>query len=166
VHEYGTEETSQTPGLSSLRIEIEGGAVARKRAQQFTEEQERRKRKRYYRRRQLILAAKRRKKAVKYYRSLKQSGYTERQAAQQAAEKFQTSLSSIRRWEKLDREWGYRALMDESRRPHTIHFQISLEVKLLVVVIRTLLSWGERRISAELKRLKIATISVVYEVNH
>jgi transposase InsO family protein len=49
--------------------------------------------------------------------------------------------------------------MDESRRPHTIHFQISLEVKLLVVVIRTLLGWGERRISAELERREIAMIS-------
>ena len=49
--------------------------------------------------------------------------------------------------------------MDESRRPHTIHFQISAEVKLLVVVIRTLLGWGERRISAELERREIATIS-------
>jgi transposase InsO family protein len=48
--------------------------------------------------------------------------------------------------------------MDESRRPHTINFQISLEVKLLVVVIRTLLSWGERRISAELERREIASI--------
>jgi len=49
--------------------------------------------------------------------------------------------------------------MDESRRPNTIHFQISLEVKLLVVVIRTLIGWGERRISAELERREIATIS-------
>jgi len=48
--------------------------------------------------------------------------------------------------------------MDESRRPHTIHFQISAEVKLLVVIIRTLLGWGERRISAELERRDIATI--------
>jgi hypothetical protein len=49
--------------------------------------------------------------------------------------------------------------MDESRCPHTINFQISLEVKLLVVVIRTLLFRGEHRISAELERLKIAAIS-------
>ena len=153
--------------------------IARKRAQQLKQVQERQRRRRHYRRRQLIDAAKRRQKAVKYYRSLKHAGYTERQAAQQTAEKFQTSLgkfdtatpaeSSIRRWDKLNRERGYRALMDKSRRPHAINFQISLEVKLLVVVIRTLLTgvsknaddngWGERRISAELKRREIATIS-------
>lgn len=133
--------------------------IAKKRAQQLKEEQERRKRRRHYRRRQLIDAAKRRKKAIEYYRALKRIGLKERQAAQRAAEKFRTSLSSIRRWEKLHRERGFRALMDESRRPNTINFQISSEVKLLVVVIRTLLGWGERRISAELKRREIATIS-------
>lgn len=133
--------------------------IERKRSQQLKRAQERKRRMRFARRRQIIDAAKRRKKAVKYYRSLKQAGYKERQAAQQAAEKFQTSLSSIRRWEKLNQEHGFRALMDEGRRPHTIHFQISLEVKMLVVVIRTLLFWGERRISAELERREIATIS-------
>jgi len=133
--------------------------IAQKRAQQLKQARERKRRTRYLSRRQLILAAKRRKKAVNYYRSLERAGHTERQAAQQTAEKFQTSLSSIRRWEKLNRERGFRALMDESRRPHTIHFQISLEVKLLVVVIRTLLGWGEHRISVELERREIATIS-------
>ena len=133
--------------------------IARKRAQQLKQAHLRKQWARYSRRRQLIDAAKRRKKAIKYYHSIKQAGYTERQAAQQTAEQFQTSLSSIRRWEKLNRERGFRALLDEERRPHTIHFQISLEVKLLVVVIRTLLFWGERRISVELERREIATIS-------
>jgi len=133
--------------------------IARKRAQQLKEAQEHKERGRHYRRRQLIDSAKRRKKAVKYYCALKRTGMRERQAAHQAAEKFRTGLSSIRRWEKLNREHGYRALMDESRRPHTINFKISLEVKLLVVVIRTLLGWGERRISTELERRDIAKIS-------
>jgi len=133
--------------------------IAKKRAQQLEQARERKQRNRYSRRRQLIDAAKRRKKAVKYYQSLKHAGYTERHAAQQTAEKFQIGLSSIRRWEKLNRERGFWALMDEGRRPHTIHFQISLEVKLLVVVIRTLLGWGESRISVELERRGIATIS-------
>jgi transposase InsO family protein len=133
--------------------------IARKRAKQLKEAQARKRRMRFARRRQMILAAKRRKKAVKYLSALKRAGCMERQAAQKVAEKFQTSLSSIRRWEKLYRERGFQALMDEERRPHTIHFEISLEVKLLAVVIRTLLGWGERRISAELERRDIAKIS-------
>ena len=133
--------------------------IARKRAQQLKQAQERKRRTRFARRRQMIDAAKRRLKAVKYYRALRKTGMKERQVAQKSAEKFQTSFSSIRRWEKLYLKRGFRALMDESRRPHTINFQISLEVKLLVVVIRTLLGWGERRISAELERREIAKIS-------
>ena len=91
--------------------------------------------------------------------SAKQDGICERDAAQQTAAKWQVSCSTIRRWDKLDREGGWRALMERSKRPQTIHYQISFELKLLVVVIRTLLGWGERRISAELERREIGRIS-------
>jgi transposase InsO family protein len=49
--------------------------------------------------------------------------------------------------------------MDKEKRPHIIHYHLSLEVKLLVVVIRTLLGWGAHRISAELERRDISIIS-------
>ena len=40
-----------------------------------------------------------------------------------------------------------------------LHSQIPVELKLRVVGIRTLLGWGERRLSAELARRRIGTIS-------
>lgn len=102
---------------------------------------------------------KRRKKVVAYYRSLKRTGFSERDAAKAAAEKWGVSASSIRIWEKAYQQGGYQALMDKPKRPNTIHFILFLEVKLLVVVIRTLLGWGAPRISAELERRDIAKIS-------
>ena len=69
------------------------------------------------------------------------------------------SQAQIRRWDQLDRKWGWRALLDQSKRPKRIHYQIHTELKLLIVVIRTLLGWGEGRISAELERREIGTIS-------
>lgn len=133
--------------------------LASKRAQQLKRAQGRKQRARFYRRRRAILIAKSRKKAVLYYRSLKNAGFKESHAAQEVAEKWQTSVSTIRRWEKADSEGGWRALMDKEKRPHTIHYRISFEVKLLVVVIRTLLGWGAHRISAELERREITQIS-------
>lgn len=133
--------------------------VASKRAQQLKRAASRNRRARFYRRRQAILTAKRRKKAVQFYRSLKRAGSRESDAAKAAAAKWGVCLSTVRRWEKAEKEGGYRALLDKPKRPLTIHYQISLEVKLLVVVIRTLLGWGAPRMSAELERRGIARVS-------
>ena len=133
--------------------------IARKRKKQFQRAHGRLRRARFYRRRRQIQEAKSRKKAVIFYRSLKHDVTCERDAAQKTATKWQVSCSTIRRWDKLDREGGWRALMERSKRPQTIHYQISFELKHLVVVIRTLLGWGERRVSAELERRGIGRIS-------
>ena len=133
--------------------------LARKRRKQLEYAFHRKRRVRFYRRKQAIKNAKRRKKAVTYYRSLKRTGFSERDAAKAASEKWSVSAATIRRWEKAYQQGGYQALMDKLKRPNTIHYQISLEVKLLVVVIRTLLGWGAPRISAELERRDIAKIS-------
>lgn len=133
--------------------------VARKRKQQLQQAHRRKRRARFDHRRRMIQTAKSRKKAVLFYRSLKREGRRERDAAQQTAQKWQVSCSTIRRWDQLHRTHGWRGLLDQSKRPKTLHYQIHPEVKLLVVVIRTLLGWGERRISAELKRREVGTIS-------
>ena len=133
--------------------------LGRKRKQQFQQACSRKRRTRFYRRRQQINTAKNRKKAVVFYRALKSEGVLERDAAKQAALKWQVSGSTIRRWDQLHRTHGWRGLLDQSKRPKTIHYQIHTELKLLVVVIRTLLGWGEHRISAELERRRIGKIS-------
>ena len=53
--------------------------------------------------------------------ALKSEGIGEQAAANQTASKWQVSCSTIRRWDKLDRKGGWRALMDESRRPIRIN---------------------------------------------
>lgn len=133
--------------------------LARKRKEQLQQACHRERRARFYRRRQLINTAKNRKKAIEFYRALKSQGTREQDAAQQTAQKWQVSCSTIRRWNQLHHKHGWRGLLDQSKRPKTIHYQIHTELKLLVVVIRTLLGWGERRISAELERRQIGTIS-------
>jgi len=107
----------------------------------------------------MINTAKSRKKAVRFYRGLKSEGRRERDAAQQTALKWQVSCSTIRRWDQRDRKHGWRGLLDQSKRPLTIHYQIHPELKLLEGDLRTLLGWGERRISAELERRQIGKIS-------
>jgi len=133
--------------------------LARKRRKQLKYAEHRSNCTRFYRRRQAILTAKLRKKAVAYYRSLKRNGLREHHAAKAAAEKWSVNVSTIRRWEKAYLQGGVRALMDKSKRPNTIHYQLNLEVKLLVVVIRTLPGWGAPRIHAELEWRDIAKIS-------
>jgi len=133
--------------------------LARKRKKQLQQAQSRNRRTRFYHRRQRINTAKSRKKAVRFYRALKSEGPCEGDAAKQTAHKWQVSCSTIRRWDQRDRQQGWRGLLDQSKRPLTIHYQIHTELKLLVVVIRTLLGWGERRISAELERRQIGKIS-------
>jgi len=133
--------------------------VARKRQKQFQQACSLNRRARFIRRRQLINTAKSRNTSVAFYRAQKSEGTRERDAAKQTAQKWQVSGSTIRRWDQLHRKEGWRGLLDRSKRPLTIHYQIHTELKLLVVVIRTLLGWGERRISAELERRGIGTIS-------
>lgn len=139
--------------------EARNRTIARKRAQQLTRAQSRKRRGRFYRRRQAILIAKSRKKAVRYYCSLKSAGWKESSAAFHTAERWQTNASTIRRWEKAYREGGVKAFWDKEKRPTTIHYRLSFEVKLLVVVIRTLLGWGAHRILASLERREIAAVS-------
>jgi len=140
--------------------------VSRKRKKQLQEAQSKRRRTRFARRRsktlgteQMINTAFIRKKAVRFYRGLKSEGRRERDAAQQTALKWQVSCSTRSRWDPRDRKHGWRGLLDQSKRPLTIHYQIHPELKLWEGDLRTLLGWGERRISAELESRQIGKIS-------
>lgn len=120
---------------------------------------ERRKRRRKPRQSTPVGAAKARRRAVRRYRHLKQMLPTEREAAAQAAREHNTSPSTLRRWDLLHRRGGLKALIPQSKRPHTIHYQVPLWVQGLVVLLRVQYGWGQHRISAELKRRSIYSLS-------
>jgi len=90
----------------------------------------------------MIDTAKNRNTSVAFYRTLKRDATRERDAAKQTAQKWQVSGSTIRRWNQLHRQHGWRGLLDQSKRPLTIHYQIHPELKLLEGDLRTLLGWG------------------------
>ena len=77
--------------------------------------------------------ARKRRNAVRRYRHLKEVMPTEDEAARQAARECKTSSSTIRRWDLLHRQGGLKALIPQSKRPHTIHYRTPLWVQGLVV---------------------------------
>ena len=106
-----------------------------------------------------LTVAKARRQAVRRYRHLKEVSPTEREAAEQAAREHGTSASTLRRWDKLHRQGGLKALLPQSKRPKTVHHYIPLWVKGLVVLLRLQYGWGQHRLSAELKRRQIYSLS-------
>ncbi len=120
---------------------------------------ERRKRQQQPRTPRPLAVAKARRRAVRRYRHLKEVSSTEREAAEQVAREYKVSPSTLRRWNKVHREGGLKALCPQSKRPKTIHTHIPLWVKGLVVLLRLQYGWGQHRISAELKRRQVYTLS-------
>ena len=103
--------------------------------------------------------AKKRRSAVRRYRHLKEVLPTENDAAKQAAREYDTSPSTLHRWDLLHRQGGLKTLIPKSKRPHTIHYRTPLWVRGLIVLLRVKYGWGQHRISAELKRRGIYTLS-------
>jgi transposase InsO family protein len=120
---------------------------------------ERRKRQRAPRKPTPLEVAKARRRAVRRYQNLKKILPTEQEAAEQAARESHTTASTLRRWDYLHRQGGLKALLPKSKLPQTIHYQIPLWVKGLVVLLRVRYGWGQHRISAELKRRGIYSLS-------
>ncbi len=106
-----------------------------------------------------LAVAKTRRQAVRRYRHLKEVSSTEREAAKQAAREYGTSPSTLRRWDKLHRQGGLKALLPQSKRPKTIHPHLPLWVKGLVALLRLQYGWGQHRISSELKRRQVYSLS-------
>jgi len=97
-------------------------------------------------------------KAVRYFCHWRQR-FSEGEAALRAAQKFGVSTGTIRRWDRLHREGGLEALLPRKPGPTTEPFIISLEIQFLVVALRALLGWNEKRMSAELAQRGLAQIS-------
>lgn len=98
-------------------------------------------------------------KAVKLYRLLRAAGDSEAEAAQWVASRWHRGKSTIRRWEKKDREGGKRGLLPPWQDPAPSRPQTPLAVVELIVYLRRMLGWGGARIAAELKRRDIYHIS-------
>ena len=97
-------------------------------------------------------------KAVRYYRHWRQ-GHSEQEAALRAAQKHAVSVSTIRRWERLYREGGLAALIPKPPGPQEAPFVVALETQFLVVALRLLLGWNEKRMAHELALRGLAQIS-------
>jgi len=99
-----------------------------------------------------------RAKAVRYYEHWRQHG-TEAAAVSRCATKYGVSVATIRRWACLYRKGGLTALLPKRPGPRDSDQQISLSTRYLVVALRRLYGWNEKRIAAELKQRGLAQIS-------
>jgi transposase InsO family protein len=97
-------------------------------------------------------------KAVRYYRHWRER-FSEEEAVHHAAQKHGVSTGTIRRWDRLHRTGGLDALLPKKPGPANPPFIISLETQFLVVALRVLLGWNEKRLSAELAQRGLAQIS-------
>lgn len=97
-------------------------------------------------------------KAVRYYRHWRER-YTEQEAALRAAQRYQVSVSTIRRWERLYRAGGLAALLPKQPGPKETPFVVELETQFLVVALRLLLGWNEKRMAKELSQRGLAQVS-------
>jgi transposase InsO family protein len=100
----------------------------------------------------------RRVRAVRYYRHWRQR-LSERDAAQRAASKYSVSESTIRRWDRLYRKGGLEALKPQFPGPKDVPFVVPLNIQFLIVALRRLLGWNEKRMSKELEQRGIRKVS-------
>ena len=97
-------------------------------------------------------------KAVRYYLHWR-ARLSEKDAAHRTAQKHGVSESTIRRWHRLYREQGLAGLLPKRPGPSRPESRISQEVQWLVVALRLLWGWNEKRIAKELAQRGLAHIS-------
>ncbi len=114
--------------------------------------------KRKDRRRAAFQTMKERFHVVQHYRRLCRRGMKNGEAAQQTADVYGCSESTVRNYDRLVRQSGKRGLMPEIRVRETPP-RTPWEVIQIILMFRSLLHWGGDRIAAELKSRGIYTIS-------
>lgn len=97
-------------------------------------------------------------KAVRYYQRRCHPG-AKVAAAEQTARRFKVSAGTIRRWAGLFEQGGPAALLPKRPGPHQAPTQIPLETQYLVVALRRLVHWNEKRMAVELAQRGLARIS-------
>ena len=100
----------------------------------------------------------RRVKAVRDYQKWRQR-LPERDAAHRAALKYRVSESTIRRWYRLYREGGLEALLPKQPGPKEECYRVPLKIQFLIVALRCLMGWNEKRMAKELEQRGIAKVS-------
>lgn len=119
----------------------------------------RQRRKRSERRRTLIAEVKRRQRIVRKYTGRRRAGLSEHEAAERTARQYSCSIASVRRYARAYEKGGLPALQPKPSGPSEVTPLIPVACQMLIVTIRTLLGWCGQRISAELQRRKICTLS-------
>lgn len=97
-------------------------------------------------------------KAVRYYRHWHER-FSESEAALRAAQKHAVSISTIRHWDRLYREDGLAGLLPKKSGPVNVPNVIPQKTQFLVVALRRLLGWNEKRIAKELQQRGVAQLS-------
>jgi transposase InsO family protein len=140
------------------------GKGSRRRTEMHKRQQDKLRRKRYKRLRRERLrellgrTVRRRLKAIRYYRHWRER-FTEHEAALRAAQKYAVSAGTIRRWDRFYREGGLASLLPGRPGPVQVPLVVSLETQFLVVALRRLLGWNEKRMAKELAQRGLAQIS-------
>jgi len=101
----------------------------------------------------------RRLQAVRYYEHWRRQELPAAAAAQRSAQHYGVSAETIRRWARLYRTGGLAALLPKPPGPTNGAFKVSLQTQLLIVALRRLLGWNEKRIAAELAQRGLAQVS-------
>ena len=94
---------------------------------------------------------------MRYYRHWRQH-LSEQDAAQRGAGKFEVSVDTLRRWDRLYRTGSLEALLPKPPGPPSLGV-VPLKIQFLVVALRRLLGWDEKRMAKELRQRGIARIS-------
>jgi transposase InsO family protein len=97
-------------------------------------------------------------RVVRYYLYWRKE-LSERAAVQQTAHRFEVSISTVRRWTTLYQQGGLEALVPKPIGPRNPVPLIPRDVQMIVVALRLLYGWNEKRIAQELKQRGLATIS-------
>jgi len=131
------------------------------------------KRSRTARRHEMHQQFKFRGKVVRYYRQLR-TQVSEKRAIELTLarwrptqpEDFPLCASSIRQWHRIAEREGFEGLRLKSKRPHTIHYQVSDVMVGIIFTLRYLFGWGGHRIAAELHGRAIGQVSgqTVYKI--
>lgn len=97
-------------------------------------------------------------RCINHYRRLRTT-LPEQEAAQRTAAKYGCSVSTVRLWVRRQHTGGNAALVPKPYGPQSPVRHVTQEVERLVVALRQLYGWNEKRIAAELKQRGLATLS-------
>lgn len=140
-------------------------ALARRRAADMRRARRKQYRRRtdYEHRKRVDATVHRRCKAVKQYRCLKASpGISESQAATEVAARFGVFCSTLRRWDRLAKTHGFKALRPKTAGPKKIVKRVPQEVINLILAVRAVYNWGAQRIARTFKEQELGCFSHMF----